>query len=283
MIPTDNPENAAFLQHIKKPFFISIPHSGEKIPPEAKWLEGLPEILLMYDVDRYVDRLYADVIRQLRLPSVKTEWHRYAVDLNRLPDDVDQDSVTGHANPPGKFPRGLHWTITTKKEKLMPQPISQVLHETLVRNYFEPFHCEVRSTIASLKARGAKTVYHIDAHSMPSVGTSEHNDPGERRADAVISDCRGKSCSPWFLDLVISSYKNAGFKVAHNWPYFGGRVTETYGKPADNQESVQVELNRDLYMNESTKRWEDGKAQQVSQKLNQAIQDIYAALPNLEG
>jgi len=282
MNPSDNPENAEFLQHIKKPLLISIPHSGEQVPPEAKWLNGLPETLLMYDVDRYVDRLYAPVIQTLKIPSIQTKWHRYAIDLNRLPDDVDADSVIGHNNPSGKFPRGLHWAITTKKEKLMPEPITRELHEELVRRYFNPFHDQVRKTFEAIKEKGAPVTYHIDAHSMPSLGTSEHNDPGEKRADVVISDCRGKSCSPWFRDLVLASYKNAGFSVAHNWPYFGGRVTETYGQPALNQESIQVELNRGLYMDETSKRWIDGKAQRVSDRINQAIQEVYAALPILK-
>ena len=77
------------------PFFISIPHSGEKVPPQTPWLQHLPEVLLMSDVDRYVDRLYQPVIEALEIPSQKTEWHRYAVDLNRIPADIDQASVIG--------------------------------------------------------------------------------------------------------------------------------------------------------------------------------------------
>ncbi|MES2855500.1 MAG: N-formylglutamate amidohydrolase [Bdellovibrionota bacterium] len=264
---------------IKKPLLITIPHSGEKVPPEAKWLEGLPETLLMFDVDRYVDKLYAPVIKDLHLPSVKTEWHRYAADLNRWKDDVDQDSVIGHANPSGKFPRGLHWVITTKNEKLLPAPMTRELHDTIVEKYFEPFHREVRENLKQIKDAGAERVYHIDAHSMPSVGTSEHRDPGEHRAEAVISDCEGKSCSSWFLDLVVSSYETAGFKVRVNWPYKGGRVTETYGKPSQGQESIQVELNRGLYMNEATKRLNEAVLSEMQNKISLAIKAVHAALP----
>src|ERR1700749_4203771 len=92
-----------------KPFFISIPHSGERIPAETTWLHGLPEPVVMCDVDRFVDRLYQPVLEATQLDCVKTEWHRYVVDLNRLPDDVDADSVIGSKNPSGKFTTGLHW------------------------------------------------------------------------------------------------------------------------------------------------------------------------------
>jgi N-formylglutamate amidohydrolase len=262
-----------------KPFLISIPHSGEKVPLEAPWLKGLPETLLMFDVDRFVDRLYQPVIERLHIPFVKTDWHRYAIDLNRWPDDVDADSVRGHVNPSGKFSRGLHWVITTMGERLMPEPMAPEVHEALVTNYFEPFHRDVRALFAAHKARGASVVYHIDAHSMPSVGTNEHRDPGKRRADVVISDCSGTTCSTFFKDLVINAFEKAGFTIAYNWPYLGGRVTETYGKPALGQESIQVELNRGLYMNEQTKGLLPAEAKNTEKKLSQAIEAVYAALP----
>ena len=264
-----------------KPFLITIPHSGERVPAEAGWLNGLPETLLMFDVDRYVDRLYEPVIKRLMIPSVKTEWHRYAVDLNRLPDDVDADSVEGHANPSGKFPRGLHWSMTTLKEKLMPGPMPKATHETLVRKYFEPFHRDTQSILKDLRAAGAKVTYHIDAHSMPSVGTSEHRDPGEHRADIVVSDCEGKSCSPFFRDLVITAYEKAGFKIAYNWPYKGGRVTETYGKPGIGQEAIQVEMNRALYMNEKTKQLQMDRLETIQSKISTAIESVFNALPDM--
>jgi N-formylglutamate deformylase len=266
---------------LQKPFLITIPHSGEQIPSEAPWLTSLPETLLMFDVDRYVDKLYEPVISLLGVPFVKTEWHRYAIDLNRWKDDVDQDSVVGHANPSGKFPRGLHWAITTKGEKLMPQPIPLATHDLLVEKYFEPFHQNVRAALERVRKAGAKTTYHLDAHSMPSVGTKEHRDQGERRADIVVSDMDGKSCSTFFKDLVIASYENAGFKVAYNWPYKGGRLTETYGQPEREQEAIQVELNRSLYMNEETKQLLPERLSDIQNQLSRAIVSIYANLPDL--
>lgn len=264
-----------------KPLLITIPHSGERVPQEAPWLEGLPETLLMFDVDRFVDRLYAPAIKNLCLPSVKTEWHRYAVDLNRLPDDVDAGTVEGDKNPPGKFSRGLHWAITTTGEVLMAKPMSRATHDLLVDKYFRPFHREVERELQSLRERGAKVTYHLDAHSMPSVGTKEHRDPGQRRADIVVSDCEGKSCSAEFKDLVMNSYQAAGFKVAYNWPYLGGRVTETYGHPERGQQAIQVELNRSLYMDEQSKKLLVDRVDDVQKAIGEALGRVYAALPNL--
>lgn len=264
-----------------KPFFISIPHSGERVPAEADWLLGLPETVLMCDVDRFVDRLYRPVLDELELPHVLTEWHRYVVDLNRLPEDVDSDSVMGSPHPSGKFTTGLHWVKTTLGNRLMPQPITRELHEKLVDRYFQPFHKDVKSVYARFKSAGAKKVFHLDAHSMPSKGTKAHRDPGETRKAIVVSDGEGRSCDSAFKDLVIEAYSSAGLEVGYNWPYLGGRVTQTYGQPDIGQHAIQVEINRALYMDEGTKQIIPDKAQALSRQLAAAIRYIYQRIEDI--
>lgn len=257
----------------QKPFFVTIPHSGEKIPDLTPWLLKLSEPTLMRDVDRYVDILYQDNLQELGIPLVKTEWHRYAVDLNRLPGDIDRSSVKDAPNEKG-FERGFHWSVTTFKEKLISEPMSFDTHVKLKDLIYEPFHKQVKEKYTGLRAQLQKqTIYHLDLHSMPSLGTSMHLDPGEHRADVVISDSNQKSCSRLFRDLVISAYVTAGFKVGYNWPYKGGRLTEEYGKPQEGQQVLQVEMNRALYMNEDTKKL-NSDYQKVSQKLKKALSYI---------
>lgn len=260
---------------VMKSFFISIPHSGERVPDEAAWLQGLPEPTLMRDVDRYVDQLYKPVIDELKIPSVVTQWHRYAADLNRLPDDVDGDSVQGHQNPSGKFTQGLHWVKTTQGEVLLKKPMSPETHQLLLKKYFFPFHAGVKKLFSEFKVEGFQRVFHLDAHSMPSLGTSAHRDPGKMRDEIVISDFLGKSCSSEFKDLVIEAYKQSGFQVGYNFPYIGGRVTQTYGRPDHGQESIQVELNRKLYMNEETKKLIP-ESEEVKKRLSQAVHYIWS-------
>lgn len=263
-----------------RPFLISIPHSGEKIPSEVTWLRDFPEEVVMCDVDRYVDRLYFPVIEALKIDHVVTEWHRYVVDLNRLADDVDADSVEGHKNPPGSFTTGLLWVKTTTDIRLMKQPITPELHKQLVANYFEPFHRRIQAIYKKMKDAGIKETFHLDAHSMPSWGTKAHRDPGEHRAEIVISDFNGKSCRAEYKDLVIEAYKKAGFQVGYNWPYMGGRLTQQYGKPEIRQHAIQVELRRDLYMDERTKRLIPA-AESIKKRLRQAIEEIVSRLDQI--
>jgi N-formylglutamate deformylase len=263
------------------PFFVTIPHSGEKVPEFCTWLQGLPEAVLMCDVDRYVDRLYEPTLQSMQIPFIKTEWHRYAADLNRIPEDVDSTSVLGNPTKAGTHNRGFHWVVTTTNIQLMKEPMPSERHLQLVKLIYEPFHQKVRDQFKQFESQGAKTVYHLDVHSMPSLGTKMHRDPGERRADIVVSDQLGKSAKPEYVNLIINSYVRAGFKVGYNWPYIGGRVTEQYGKPDIGHHTVQIEISRSLYMDEETKAFKPTEAPAVQAKIQKALVMIREGLSKI--
>ncbi|MCB0412634.1 MAG: N-formylglutamate amidohydrolase, partial [Bdellovibrionales bacterium] len=193
-------------------------------------------------------------------------------------EDVDKDSVIDAPLPSGSHTTGLHWVKTTRGQILMKEPISKALHEELVKKYFRPFHHSVESMYQKFRSQGFEQVYQIDAHSMPSKGTKAHRDPGEMRAEVVISDQEGKSCEPKFAELVLAAYQKAGFQIKMNWPYVGGRVTQTYGRPEKGQHCIQVELNRGLYMDEETKKLNEGRVHEISEKLTIALRYVQAEL-----
>lgn len=268
------------------PLIVTVPHSGERLPPEATWLVGLDERLLMYDVDRFVDELYSDSLTAHGIAWVKTEWHRYACDLNRLETDVDQASVVGAPEPVGRHPRGLHWSKTTMGDVLMAEPVSYEVHRLIVERCFRPFHEAVNEMAEAVLPKSerseARPLFHLDLHSMPSLGTKEHRDPGEFRADLVISNQDGASSSSDFFKLVCEAGRGQGFEVRENWPYKGGRITETYGRPRDGWQTVQIELNRKLYMNETTKQKIEPSFGETKLRVGRMLAEIHNRVSQTE-
>lgn len=248
---------------------VTVPHSGEWIPPEASWLHGLPREVLLLDVDRFVDELYEPVVSRFNIPFVKTLAHRYAVDLNRYPDDVDAGTVVGSALPPGTHPRGFHWARSTQDHPLLTSPITAELHQTLVRLYHDPFHAEIQRALHLMPR--AVEVFHLDCHSMPSSGTDAHADSGTRRPDVVLSDFEGKSSRPDFLALLHSAFLKEGLSVSINSPYKGGRITQRYGHPERHHHTVQIELNRALYMDERSREPLKPQFSQLQESLTRVI------------
>ena len=263
------------------PLFLTSPHSGEALAPEASWLTSLDPLVLLRDVDRFVDELYSPAAGALGLPLISTKWSRYVVDLNRQEQDVDEGAVVGASQPKGRHPRGLHWQVTTRGEVLMGEPIEPSLHERLIRNYYRPFHDQVAQSFVHLKSEGYRNVFHLDLHSMPSEGTELHSDPGKKRAEVVVSDFLGKSAQPEFRDLVVSSYVSSGFQVVLNDPYIGGGITQRYGNPQQGHHTLQIELNRSLYMDEETKERAPVLFEKVQEQLLGALSKIVSGLASL--
>jgi len=89
---------------------------------------------------------------------------------------------------------------------------------------------------------------------MPSVATGYHSDTGKERQDIVLGDLYGKSCGQDFIQLVETHFQHSGLSVSRNKPYQGGYITQTYGNPSGQVHSLQIEINRKLYMNEKTQK-----------------------------
>ena len=72
------------------------------------------------------------------------------------------------------------------------------------------------------------------------------------RPDFVLGDRFGTSCNGELTRLAASQLKALGYAVALNKPYAGGYITEHYGRPHKDQHVLQIEINRALYMDETS-------------------------------
>jgi N-formylglutamate deformylase len=70
--------------------------------------------------------------------------------------------------------------------------------------------------------------------------------------DIVLGTGFGHACRPAFLELTERTFVDAGFSVAVNTPFAGGYTTHHYGAPDAHVECIQIEIRRDLYMDEKT-------------------------------
>ena len=72
----------------------------------------------------------------------------------------------------------------------------------------------------------------------------------------------------------------AGYEVQVNRPYAGGFITEYYGNPVRGVQSLQLEINRALYLDEATlSRTKD--FDKLTRTLADLSTKVFAALPLL--
>src|SRR3546814_21104467 len=88
---------------------------------------------------------------------------------------------------------------------------------------------------------------------MPSIsGPHSPEGSGIGRADFVLGDRDGTTCSAEFVDLVRKTLEGFGYGVRVNDPYKGVEIVRAYSDPARECHGLQIEINRALYMNETT-------------------------------
>jgi len=102
-------------------------------------------------------------------------------------------------------------------------------------------------------------------------------DPGFRRVDFILGDRYGASCAPELTDLVEQTLQSMNYVVTRNNPYAGGFTTEHYGKPEAGCHTLQIEINRALYMNEMKISRSDG-----FEKLTEDINRLMEVLATID-
>jgi N-formylglutamate amidohydrolase len=237
------------------PLVFASPHSGDVYPPEFVSRSRLDMRALRRSEDSYVDELFA-AAPALGAPLIKALFPRAYVDPNREPYELDPamfdgplpDFVNCHSS---RVAAGLGTVarVVANGEAIYRGKLSFAEAEQRIARCYRPYHEALAELLADTHAQFGCAML-IDCHSMPSVGGPMERDSGAGRVDIVLGDCHGVSCDPRLTDLADRVLRAEGFAVQRNAPYSGGFTTQHYGRPREGMHTLQIEINRALYMNE---------------------------------
>lgn len=235
------------------------PHSGVDYP--ADFAHACDPRLLRQAEDTHVEKLY-DFAPALGVAWVEALFPRSYLDANRNVTEVDVD-LLGEPWPgevetdPAvmakvRLGKGLVWRYTDDGRPLYDRKLSAREVQARIDNCWKPYHAAVKQAIDAAHARHGYAI-HLNCHSMPAVAGSHATEfPGMAHADFVIGDRDGSTASPALSRLVCEHLRGLGYSVDHNHPYKGVELVRRYGDPAHDRHSIQVEINRRLYMDEPT-------------------------------
>jgi N-formylglutamate amidohydrolase len=239
------------------PLVFASPHSGDVYPPDFVARSRLDLRTLRRSEDSYVDALFA-AAPGCGAPLIRALFPRAYVDPNREPYELDPAMFDGplpafvNTNS-SRVAAGLGTVarVVANGETIYRGKLSFAEAEQRIANCYRPYHAALSELVdATLSRFGCAML--IDCHSMPSVGGPMERDPGTGRVDIVLGDCHGVSCDPRLTDLAERVLRAEGLAVQRNTPYSGGFTTQHYGRPGEGMHTLQIELNRALYMNEFT-------------------------------
>lgn len=234
------------------PVAFNSPHSGCVYPRAFLAAARLDLAVLRRSEDCFVDELLVGVVA-LGNPLMRAHFPRCFVDVNREPYELDPRMFDGRlpsfANTRSMRVAGGLGTVARvvgDAQEIYDQriPVDEALRR--IEGLYKPYHRALRKLMTRIYRDFGAAVL-VDCHSMPSAAGPRDERP---RADIVIGDRYGTSCLGVIADTVEMTLRERGYTVSRNKPYAGGFITEHYGNPAAGLHSVQLEINRALYMDE---------------------------------
>jgi N-formylglutamate amidohydrolase len=233
------------------PLVLDSPHSGSLYPEDFNYCCPLP--VLRRAEDSYVDELFG-AAPSYGATLIGAVFPRSYLDANRAADDLDAGVLA--AAWPDKLKLRPSTRVGLVRRFAQPGvPIyDRKLHpdEVLARvqRYHTPYHRTLDEAVDRLHAEfGA--VWHINCHSMPSTGNRKLGRKGEH-GDFVIGDRDGTTCAPEFTDFVARTLRGMGYEVHVNDGYKGVELVRRHGRPHERRHSLQIEVDRALYVDQRT-------------------------------
>jgi len=255
------------------------PHSGFQFP--ADFDAVVSEFDLRDGEDCFVDELYMPTT-ELGAPLLAAQTPRTYLDSNRHAGDIDLELIEGGTWPHTHVPSGkarigkaLIWRTLDDGRAIYGRKlkVDEVLAR-IERNH-TPYHRALQDAMDRAHARFG-FVYHINCHSMNSVaGMMGEGGEDSPRSDFVLGDRDGTTCDPAFTEFVRATLAAMGHSVSVNHPYKGVELVKAYSKPTARRHSLQLEINKRLYMDEAKRERNSGFAplQRRLQRLVEAIID----------
>ncbi len=263
----------------RAPVVFNSPHSGRIYPRAFLSAAKLDLSTLRRSEDSLVDDLIAGVVARGH-PLMRVHFPRCYVDVNREPYELDPRMFDGRlpsfANTRSMRVAGGLGTVARvvgDAQEIYDQriPIDDALRR--IEGLYKPYHRALRRLLTRVHRDFGAAVL-VDCHSMPSTAGTKDDRP---RADIVLGDRYGTSCVGIVSETIEQVFRERGYAVSRNKPYAGGFITEHYGNPAAGLHSIQIEINRALYMDE--RRYERTPSfDQLSADL-MTLADRLAAVP----
>lgn len=264
------------------PLLVTSPHSGSDYPAEFLDASQLDAHDIRQSEDMYVDTLYADA-PDLGIALLAARFPRAYIDLNRapyeleqklftdkLPDHIDTKSMRAAAGL-GTVPRLVAENTPIYKAKL---PFAEA--ERRIETIYHPFHAMLGRQLEALHHMHGYSLL-VDAHSMPSQATRIS---GMGEIDFVLGNRHGRACHSSVTHTIERFLTTRGWRVGLNKPYAGGHITEQYGAPSRGRHALQIEINRGIYMDETSHEKHDGFSK-LRQDMRELMAHLIAVLPEL--
>lgn len=260
------------------PLVFDSPHSGTIYPKDFD--HACNELTLARAEDTFVDELF-EIAPERGAHMLLAHFPRSYIDVNRSADDIDmellEESWKGDfpINPTSRSDAGIGLIRRLVKPGTPVYNRSLTSEEIITRieKYYRPYHNKLADLIEEAHYNFGQA-WHINCHSMPNNSAYPKRPIAllgneSKPSDFVLGDRDGTTCDPAFTRALRDFIKSMGYTVTINDPFKGVELIDKYSNPTRGYHSIQIEINKTLYMNEETNKKHRG-----FDKLKSHIEEI---------
>ena len=219
---------------------LHIPHSSHRIPVSYQEYFVLSSKDLEYEQLRMVDA-YTDELFSLNETEAVIFHH------SRLLVDVERFSIDEY-EPMSQVGMGVIYTRTSEGKRLK-RDLSGAEKTELMALYDSHHKALTTAVKGELGSEGKAMI--VDCHSFPSRPLPCDSSQHMPRPDFCLGSDDFHT-PPELVAALKARILDFGYSVGVNEPYAGTLVSSDYYRSDSNVQSVMIEVNRALYMDEST-------------------------------
>ncbi len=249
------------------PIIISVPHCGTDFPDELI-NDFLPEqVGRVDDTDWFLQDL-TDFAAEMGITVIHAIYSRWVIDLNRDPESAalynDGRIITGLTTTTDFLGDPIY------KEGKEPGP-QEV--ERRLEKYYWPYYQKIEELLAERKEQFGEALL-WDSHSI-----REHVPTirAEKFPEMILGDNDEKSSRKVLIDIVLKDLSKT-YDLSHNTPFKGGHITRYFGKPENNIHGLQLERNKNLYMDDSEREFHKERADRMRGVLKPMFEKLIKEL-----
>jgi N-formylglutamate deformylase len=139
-----------------------------------------------------------------------------------------------------------------------------------LENYYRPYYQQIESLLNErIEEFGHVLLW--DAHSIRRyVPTIQ----GEPFPDLILGDNDEQSAGKEIIEIALGGLKQGKFGVNHNFPFKGGNITRSFGKPERRVHALQLEMAKTNYMNDDELTFNESRADEIRNVLRPVFESL---------
>jgi N-formylglutamate amidohydrolase len=222
-----------------KKLILHVPHASTSLPNQEGFIRNDEKI--EQEIIKLTDWHTNDLFHSETDEMIVARFSRIFCDVERFENDEEEVM--------SKVGMGVLYERFDNNELL--RTVTPALREEVIQNYYRPHHNTLTLAV-QMQLDIEENCLIVDCHSFPSTPLQKGLDQSINRPDFNIGTDAFHT-PQYLIDRAIAYFKEKGYSLGVDWPYSGTIVPMAFYKKDKRVQSIMLEVNRKLYLNEPGK------------------------------